>query len=354
MIKEEFFLDILKKYQTISIIGTAKNVGKTTTLNYLIKIARNRFKLGLTSIGRDGESKDVIYSSPKPLIFVEKDTIIATAKSCLSNCDITKEIIATTDYNTPLGKIVIVRALSDGFVELAGPSINTELNEIKDILLKLNCDTVLIDGAINRKSSTSPILTDATIIATGAALSPNILKVVDQTSHLINLLSINDEQDPKIIDLSKKIIEKGTVGFIQNYRIKKIIENFNAIKALKHIDKDLLANSQIIMVKGLITDKFLSELLSYNEYYDRIELLVEDPTKLFVSKEVLNNFYKSGGILKVLYPIKIVCVTINPTSPNGKNFDSEIFLKSIEQKNNIPVFNILEKSPTNNAKMGGK
>jgi len=47
MSERDFFLNIFEKYKSISIIGTAKNVGKTTTLNYMIRVAKNKYKLGL-------------------------------------------------------------------------------------------------------------------------------------------------------------------------------------------------------------------------------------------------------------------------------------------------------------------
>ncbi|HEY8805549.1 MAG TPA: M14 family metallocarboxypeptidase [Clostridium sp.] len=50
--------DMIKKYDSISIIGMNKNVGKTTTLNYILSEARGKISLGLTSIGRDGENRD--------------------------------------------------------------------------------------------------------------------------------------------------------------------------------------------------------------------------------------------------------------------------------------------------------
>ncbi|QEE14740.1 hypothetical protein DSAG12_00555 [Promethearchaeum syntrophicum] len=342
--KLAFFLDIFNKFKSISIIGTAKNVGKTTTLNYMINIAKNKYNLGLTSIGRDGESKDAIFSTPKPRIYVEKGTIIATAKQCISNTDITKEILVATDFKTPLGEILIIRALSDGFVELAGPSKNSELLEIKNILFSFNCDFVIIDGAVNRKSYASPIVTDATILATGAAFSPDIDRVVHHTSHLVNLLSLEGEKNSQIINLSKKIIQNGTIGFISPNHETKIINNFNAREALKNVKKELLNDYQIIVVKGIVSDNFIEEFMNYVKNYNRMVLLVEDSTKLFLSREVLSRFQKSGGILKVIYPIKIVGVTINPKSPIGDGFSKDKFLKLLKQNIQISVFNLLEDS----------
>jgi len=344
MSERDFFLNIFEKYKSISIIGTAKNVGKTTTLNYMIKIAKSKYNLGLTSIGRDGESKDEIYSTPKPRIYVEKGTIIATAKQCIFNSDITKEILVATNLKTPLGEILIIRALSDGFVELAGPSKNSELLEIKKILYDLNCDLVIVDGAVNRKSYAAPIVTDATILATGAAFSQDIEKVVDHTTHLVNVLSLEAEKNSQIISLSKKIFKIGTIGIISPNFEMKTIDGINAREALKNIKKELLIDFPNIVVKGIVSDNFIEELMNYANIYNRIVLLVEDSTKLFISREVLSRFQKSGGILKVLYPIKIVCVTINPKSPNGDGFSKQKFQNLVKQNIQIPVFNLLEDS----------
>ena len=53
--------DLSTKYKTLSIVGMAKNAGKTTALNYLIEEAIDEgILLGVTSTGRDGESQDLV------------------------------------------------------------------------------------------------------------------------------------------------------------------------------------------------------------------------------------------------------------------------------------------------------
>jgi len=84
-------LKLLKPYKSVSIIGMNKNVGKTTTLNHILKEARGSVSLGLTSIGRDGEELDRVTATEKPKIYIEKGTVIATAKQCLLNSDFTRE-----------------------------------------------------------------------------------------------------------------------------------------------------------------------------------------------------------------------------------------------------------------------
>ena len=119
-------LQLLNGVQTMSIVGMCKNAGKTTMLNWMLHHDRLQGTLGLTSIGRDGESTDVVTGTEKPGIFVREGTLIATAKDMLRLGDTTLEIMETTGIPTPLGEVVIFRARSDGNVQLAGPSITTQ------------------------------------------------------------------------------------------------------------------------------------------------------------------------------------------------------------------------------------
>ena len=71
-------------YETISIIGLAKNAGKTVTLNYLIEEAyKINIKIGITSTGRDGENTDLVTETQKPSIEVTEGMYVATAKKHL-------------------------------------------------------------------------------------------------------------------------------------------------------------------------------------------------------------------------------------------------------------------------------
>ena len=72
--------ELVAPYDSVSLIGMCKNAGKTTTLNQLIaELKRNGVSFGATSVGRDGESTDLVTNTVKPGIFVYKGTIVATA-----------------------------------------------------------------------------------------------------------------------------------------------------------------------------------------------------------------------------------------------------------------------------------
>ena len=98
---------MLKEYiqgvRSLSIIGMCKNAGKTTVLNKLIaELNGSRVRLGLTSIGRDGESTDLVTRTAKPGIYVYEGTLVATAVDMFRLSDITREIIYFHIYHRSL------------------------------------------------------------------------------------------------------------------------------------------------------------------------------------------------------------------------------------------------------------
>jgi hypothetical protein len=177
--------DILDGVSVIGIIGLAKNAGKTTTLNKIIEIYPN-MRIGLTSIGLDGEPLDQIYFFPKPAIMVRPNMVVATTLSCLESSDVMWKLIEKTDYHTPLGEILIVEIVSEGTVIVAGPSTNQELNQVVK-LMKKRCDKILIDGAFNRLTFSNIDVMEGIVLAAGASYHPDMEVTLKKTSDLIRL-----------------------------------------------------------------------------------------------------------------------------------------------------------------------
>jgi len=334
------FLEATRTNRIISIIGLAKNVSKTTTLNHIIKNLKGKCKLGLTSIGRDGEKYDAITELPKPKIYIEEGTYVATAEESYKNSAVKTKLIKVTDYNTPMGLISISKALNSGYIELAGPSINSQLLEICLELIKLGCDIVLIDGAFDRKSYATPLISHATILSTGASVSENMQEVIEITEHIAKLLTLEKETNKKIIELAKKILNFSKIGFInKDYSIKNL-KILTALGASDDIKKNIEKDTHYIVINGPITDQLLEDLIKSDNHCADITFLVEDATKLFISKKTMEKFKKKGAKIKVLNSIKIIAITVNPTSPLGYEFNKIEFLKSLKSKIHIPIYDL--------------
>ena len=201
----------LNETKTMSIVGMCKNAGKTTMLNWLLTGGHLRGTLGLTSIGRDGESTDVVTGTEKPGIFVREGTLIATAKDMLRLGDVTKEILMTTGIPTPLGEVVILRARSAGYVQLAGPSITTQLKAVSQYFFDLGADRSVIDGALGRKSLGARAVAEGVILCTGASYHMSMDKVIADTAHIYRLMNLPKAQTlpPECTDLAACVKEHG-------------------------------------------------------------------------------------------------------------------------------------------------
>ena len=208
--------ELIRPYRSISIIGMCKNAGKTTVLNQIIKeVNGNGRVLALTSIGRDGEDKDLVTGTKKPGIYVEAGTLVATASDLiLRHCDVTREIIDTTGISTPMGDVVMLRARSDGSIQIAGPSITNQLAKVREDFFRHGADVVMIDGALSRKTLCSRKVTEATILCTGASYNKNIDTVIEDTAYNCEILTLPETQDQEI----RSIVEpqedfRGTIIF---------------------------------------------------------------------------------------------------------------------------------------------
>jgi len=306
----------LASYASVSIIGMAKNVGKTTTLNYLVEsFNQSKIRLALTSIGRDGESIDVVTGTQKPKIFIQKGTMIATAEALLGLCDITKEILLVTEINSSLGRIIIVRALSDGFVQLGGPSITSQMSELLELFEKLGADKVIVDGALNRKTLASPSVTEATILCTGASLDRNLYTVIRETQHLASLLTL-----PKLED-------------------KEILAELEHAK-----DEKVTKQENYIYIRGAVSDAFVNNLVMSGVHLTAVYLIAEDASKIFIKPDTYRKLLLKKAIPVVINPIHLVGLTVNPTSPYNVNFGSAQFLEKLRGTVSIPVYNVKEET----------
>jgi len=317
--------EIIQNYKTISIIGLAKNAGKTVALNYLIsKAYEENITIGITSTGRDGENSDLVTNTEKPTIFVTEGVLVATAKQALLISEAKVEILETTDLMTPMGEVVLVRVKHSGNIQIAGPSNTKDIKTISNMLCDFGAQVVFVDGAIDRKASSSPIITDACIIATGAVLSRDIKTVIEKTAYVVEcyqLKEINNNIREKLIKGCATSIVKNT-GDIVCFDVKTGI---TAGKILtEHIDK----TTQYVYVKGAITSLLLKELCQ-NEHTKNFKLVIDDATKIFVESRTWNEAKKRGLKIETLNSINIVALTLNPISPEGYYFDSAEFCEKM-------------------------
>ncbi len=114
----------------LSVVGLAKNSGKTTTLLYLVKhLGSGPGRLALTSTGRDGEAIDEITRRQKPRVTITRGTLATTGQQSLPAGE-GLSVVRETPYVTATGKIVVVRADRTCRVVLEGPATAAEMGKL--------------------------------------------------------------------------------------------------------------------------------------------------------------------------------------------------------------------------------
>jgi hypothetical protein len=335
-------LDEILRYNSLSIIGNYKNVGKTTTLNYILKECLNKnIVLGLTSIGVDGEGLDVVTKTQKPSIYVNKDTIVATATNLALSSDITKEILELTGITTPMGNIVIFRSLSDGYIELAGPSINTQIKYICERLKYYGADLSMVDGALSRKTLGSPSITDSTIFCSGAVIDKDINKAVEKIVYEANILNLSKTNDEKFYEIYENL-KTHKVSLVNKDYSFKFIDIKTTLNSSKEIIKSVDKNTKYVVVDGIVSNEFINNFIKSGNEYKNITILVSDSTKIFLDKEIFDKFIKLKGDIKVINKVNLIGISINPTSIEGYSFDNKYFIERIQNKIDIRVFNVAD------------
>lgn len=299
----------LKEVKTMSIVGMCKNAGKTTVLNWLLHNSRRDRILGLTSIGRDGESTDVVTGTEKPSIFVPEGTLVATARDMLRLGDVTKEILMTTGIPTPLGEVVIMRARSDGYVQLAGPSITTQLRDVSKWFFELGAEQSIIDGALGRKSLGARTVAEGVILCTGASYHMNMEQVIEDTANIYRIMNL-----PKATTLPPEP-EDG-------------------------LEACLKAHGEAL-IPGALTDSMVLPLLRSGVLRNG-RLVVKDPSKVLLKADTLDKLATRQVKLEAAEAAKTLCVTINPVSAYGWKFDKDEFMEKMREAVDAPVINVKE------------
>lgn len=299
----------LQSVRSMSIVGMCKNAGKTTMLNWLLAHSGRGRVLGLTSIGRDGESTDVVTGTEKPSIFVPAGTLIATAKDMLWLGDVTKEILVSTGIPTPLGEVIIMRARSDGYVQLAGPSITTQLKSVSQTFFDLGAEQSIIDGALGRKSLGARQVAEGIVLCTGASYHMRMEKVIADTVSIYRIMNLPKAQ-------ALPAAPEGTL-------------------------EQCLKERGEALVTGALTDSMVLPLLRAG-VLRRNRLVVADPSKVLLSPDTLDKMQLREVRLETAEAARTLCITVNPVSAYGWKFDKDEFRARLQEAVDVPVINVKE------------
>lgn len=213
--------------KTISFIGSHKNAGKTTVLNFVHQRlhAGNGMPICLTSIGINGEDADSFDNRPKPLIPVYADTLFITCASHLKQKAGRYQVVDI--FSDPVLKKVYVlgRALTGFSMVIEGPNEKQAILAIKEQLHPIvKHGVLLIDGSMDRQFLAHPEISDAIYVSMLITSNRNQQA---QVENLLSALSIPDA-DNRLKSLVTANLKKN---------IKSLL--FNDDHALIYIGQDI-------------------------------------------------------------------------------------------------------------------
>ena len=332
--------DLSTKYKTLSIVGMAKNAGKTTALNYLIEEAIDEgIVLGVTSTGRDGESQDLVTGTEKPRVYLEEDMLVAVPTLLYDLADAGLEVLKKTKYSTARGELLICKVKDAGYVQVAGPVINAEQKLLCRDMMELGCSLILIDGAIDRKSIASPDTSDAIILSTGAVLSRKMNKVIEETAHVVNLYRTPELEDGIIRDTITENNFADKIMLVSGDGKIKKLDLITGLGAAKEINGAIDEDTRYIYIPGAFTNSVISDISLKN--LKQVQFVLKDPTKIFVNAMDWGIFRKKGFRVRVLKNIEIAAITVNPWAPAGYTFDNRFLLEEMQKAiPDIPIIDV--------------
>lgn len=331
--------NLKEQYQTLSIVGMAKNAGKTTALNYLIEEAMDEeILLGITSTGRDGENTDLVTGTDKPRVFLDAGTIVSIPVKLYELSEAGLEILKMTGYSTPLGELMLCRVADSGYVQIAGPLNTKDHKDMCGQMRELGAELVLIDGAIDRKSIAAPGTSDAIILATGAVLSRSLKKVVQETAHIVGLYQLPVVEEGPVRALLSQAAAAEKIALIKNGQLE-LLELKTGLAASRYLDEAIDEDTEYVYLPGALTSGVLSDIST--DKLKTVKFVMKDPTKIFIDAIAWQQLYKKGFSASVLENIRIAAITVNPFAPAGYSFEHDQLRMAMQEAvEDIPVIDV--------------
>jgi hypothetical protein len=332
------FINEILKYDSLSIVGLEKNVGKTECLNYILsRLPLDAKSIAVTSIGIDGENKDQVTATKKPEIYLREGMYFSTAEAHYRARRLVSELVEITSERSSLGRIVTGKVVVGGKVLISGPSSGPSLKRWVKSTKDLGVGITIIDGAISRLSSASPAISKAMVLSTGAAFSSNMNTLVQKTKFVVELINLPLAEDTVIEAFD--LVENGVWGISSSGDV--IDFGITSSLAIASLERDITQDMKYIFVAGALTDRFLN-LVGNSGNIKNVTLVVRDFTKIFVNEMLYRNFVSRGGRIVVLQKSKLVAVCVNPTAPNGYVLDSEVLCEKLQEAIKLPVYDIVK------------
>jgi hypothetical protein len=253
-------------------------------------------------------------------------------------------MIEETQIATPHPQLIVARVLQEGEIEPIGPSSAHDLHRVVEAVDRHSDGRILIEGSFNRRSFAAPGIADGIILAVGAALAPEIERVVAGTRYYLDLFSLKACEPRAAEVFSVAEAEGAAVLLSPEYVILGGIPWRSGGNAKLLLSQRHPPFTRLVVPRS-VGDDFVIPLLREKWHF---EIIVRDPMRIALSPVYYNAWQKLGGGISVVHPTKVLALALNPTNPAGPDQDPEEFLKAFREGiPEIPSHDVVvEQSPS--------
>lgn len=281
--------NLLSQRRVISVVGTGRGSGKTTTCNMILEQASNyQIPTGVIPCGKG--------SSGIPMD-LPAGAFIALAR----NCELVSklELLEQTKANTPWGEVWIGRVRDACESRVAGPLSLADLVMVSRQMQRLGAKLIVVDGTMARKSITSRVLCDTFILAVGVDSNERSTRQ-EEIWHQINTLKMPLASLPQPPKTDHCAILSGS--------------DWHPFSHLAKVPKEYWEKPSVVFIRGAFTEW-------HAPYLDGLEnpgqVIVEEPWRMFLAQERARSLKCQGWSFSALQRSDCLGVTINPQAVNG-------------------------------------
>ncbi len=324
---------------TVAVVGLAKNCGKTTALNHLVKeYTARQAGVAVTSAGRDGEERDALTMQPKPPVELPEGALAATAEDTLKRWKASYRVVTRLGVESPMGEILVVEATEEGDAEIAGPpKLESVMDAVRE-LRKLGAKRVLIDGAFDRIAVGHPGLSDAVVLAAGAVLAASPLSVARIVAEKVDLLSLSSP--PRgfrghLMEIAENLGPRAA-AVTDDFRVNELPDT---VLLGPNEAAEAARGARWLVCGGALTYELVEILMAGNV---EVDLVARDATRVFISRNCLRRWEETGRKMHVLAPLSLAAVVTNPHNPTGSDLDPQRLVDETAQRlKRLPVFDVV-------------
>lgn len=330
---------------SLAFIGAGQGTGKTTALQAFVDAHADETS-GVTSVGVDGAALDGAAERSRAVLTVSRGTILATASGCLTHGDITREILADTGIHTPLGEILIVKAHSGGWIELAGPSVVSDLARVCRLLETHGARKIFVDGAQGRLSLASPAAGGAAVFTVRQEQTRAVDACVEDARHVLEQLMLPSaptgaleqiRRNRNLPEMPKMLLIDADPEYSITYKTIDIHDG---------ISGSIREGTTGVWLRGAVTNEFVDRLLGRSPTARKgawagLSLIIEDGTRLFLDERRRERLRSAGIELRVERPLAVIAVAVNPGPGSGKTDSPPALMEAMAAAISLPLMDVI-------------